>query len=280
MSESGVGSISWLHGLQDYLEFKEDLKSKQFIDLLLRLNYAKDPILQINPMGNFEEFVSNLRKFADNEILHRIQVSKSIDPDFDIRDAFSRGQIQSKVWLAKTLKELDIKADHVLVIGSWIGLITRFIDTLEWKKLRLVDLDRRSCVLSDKAFNLTYLDDYKCKAVAEDINKVELTSKGYTLDIENFSNAAFYSERLTPNLVINTSAEHMSNDWFLQLSYKKLETDPIIVIQSNNLFEIEDHVNSVHSINHMKKIYPMSRILFEGELQLEKYKRFMLIGKI
>ena len=69
-------------------------------------------------------------------------------------------------------------------------------------------------------------------------------------------------------------------DWFHQIRFKKLDSNPIVAIQSNNMFDIEEHVNCVHSVDHMKKKFPMSEVLYEGELQLKGYKRFMLIGKV
>jgi hypothetical protein len=71
----------------------------------------------------------------------------------------------------------------------------------------------------------------------------------------------------------------MNEDWFNKLRFKQLDSNPIVAIQSNNLFEVPEHVNCVHSVDHMKKKFPMKEILFEAELQLKGYKRFMLIGR-
>jgi hypothetical protein len=68
-------------------------------------------------------------------------------------------------------------------------------------------------------------------------------------------------------------------DWYHKFVNRPLETDPLFVIQSNNLHEVPDHINSIHSLNEMKKKFPMTRIEYEGELQLSGYKRYMLIGR-
>ena len=86
-------------------------------------------------------------------------------------------------------------------------------------------------------------------------------------------------EKFTPDLIINTSTEHMTEEWYHQIRFKEMESNPIVAIQSNNMFDGEGHVNCVHSIDHMKKKFPMKEILFEGELQLKGYKRVMLIGR-
>ena len=47
----------------------------------------------------------------------------------------------------------------------------------------------------------------------------------------------------------------------------------------DNLFKVEKNINEVHSIEEMKIKFPMKEILYEGELQLKGYKRFMIIGR-
>jgi hypothetical protein len=82
-----------------------------------------------------------------------------------------------------------------------------------------------------------------------------------------------------PNLIINTSAEHMTEEWFHQIRFKEMESNPIVAIQSNNMFDGEGHINCVYSADHMKKKFPMKEVLYEGELQLKGYKRVMIIGR-
>lgn len=264
--------VGWLHGLQDYLEFKQDTNTKQFIDFLLKLQYAEDTVITINPDSKIKTLTSTIRKFSPNEILDCIH--KIYDRDLEelgIVDAFSRGQIKSKIWMAEELDKLALTNAHVLVIGSWLGLASRFIDRAQWAKIRMLDQDPRCMDISDKIFNLEYLENHLVKGVVGDVDQVHIDTKGYVLPMTG------YEERFNPDLVINTSSEHMSTNWFQQLKYKKLR--PIVVIQSNNLFDIPEHVNAVYSIEHMKKIFNMSKILYEGELQLSGYKRFMLIGR-
>jgi hypothetical protein len=146
-------------------------------------------------------------------------------------------------------------------------------------KFRIVEVDKQACNSSDYIFNLSNLENYKVKAVNANINELTLHKNGYEWDVENFKEGSKYSEKFLPDLIINTSAEHMTEDWFHQIRFKELESDPIVAVQSNNLFDIPEHINCVHSIDHMKKKFPMREILFEGELQLKGYKRVMLIGR-
>jgi hypothetical protein len=115
--------------------------------------------------------------------------------------------------------------------------------------------------------------------VCADINNLTLHKNGYEWKIENFKDNKTYSEKFLPDLIINTSSEHMTEEWFNQLRFKQIESNPIVAIQSNNLLSGDGHINCVHSIDHMKKKFPMKEILYEGELQLKGYKRVMLIGR-
>ena len=50
------------------------------------------------------------------------------------------------------------------------------------------------------------------------------------------------------------------------------------MLQTNNFFEIEEHVNCVKDLHQFSLASPMTEVLYEGELQLEKYCRYMRIG--
>jgi hypothetical protein len=130
-------------------------------------------------------------------------------------------------------------------------------------------------------WNLNFFDllSKKFLLINAYINNLVLHKNGYEWDVENFKENTKYSEKFLPNLIINTSAEHMTEEWYNQIRFKEMESNPIVAIQSNNLFDIPEHINCVHSIDHMKKKFPMREILFEGELQLKGYKRVMLIGR-
>ena len=79
----------------------------------------------------------------------------------------------------------------------------------------------------------------------------------------------------TPNTIINTSCEHIENfhEW-----YDKVPWDKLLCIQSNNYFEIEDHVNCSYDLQAFHADTYMSRVFYKGEIELPKYKRFMKIG--
>ena len=113
-----------------------------------------------------------------------------------------------------------------------------------------------------------------------DINNLEkLYKTGLEFTIKNYSNGNEHFEKRFPSLVVNTSAEHFNEDWYHKFVLRTKDSAPLYVIQSNNLFDVKEHVNCVHSIDEMLKKFPMTRLEYTGEKELYGYKRFMLIGR-
>jgi hypothetical protein len=281
MSEHSLSTVHWLHGLENYFDFVDDQTAKNYVSLLLRLLYAKSPIISVAE-GDQVEFISNLRKFAPNPALDKLQSFywSGRDPAL-VRDLFSRGQVQSKIWLVKELAKVSTSFDNILIVGGWFGQLTLYLKDIVFNKLFVLDSDREACEICDYVFNLGDMSkDWRVKAVCADVDSVTTHSTGYILDVESFKSNKIVNLKYLPDLIINSSAEHMSTKWFDDLRYKQLTSNPLIVIQSNNMFDVPDHINCVHSISHMKKIFPMKEVLFEGELELQGFKRFMLIGRV
>jgi len=310
MNENGNNKVEWLYGLEDYYKFTLKYEISFFIHQLINLSINDDPYPTLKKlsieahklqapewvfsksMGFFVnliqnkhtlvEFASIARYFFENEKLFRmIHSYERNNKDVDIiSDALSRGQIKSKIWLIKELIPIKKHFDNVLIMAGWIGLLkVLYSNRLTYRKMRIIDLDRESCKISDEIVNNQDLHNYKVKSVNCDINNLVCHKNGYEFDIENFKTEEKFTEKFLPNLIVNTSAEHMSEEWFHQIKNKNLESNPILAIQSNNMFDIPEHINCVHSIEHMKKKFPMKEIFYEGELQLKGYKRVMLIGK-
>lgn len=222
------------------------------------------------------------RQYPSDKLFRGINnLIKSEIPRPIINDIFSRGQIRSKIWLLEELNKIEANYDNVLILAGWFGQIKSIYEKkCTYAKMRIVEIDRQACETSDYIFNLSNLENYKVKSIHADINDLKLHKNGYEWNVENFKDGIKYKEKFLPDLVINTSAEHMTEEWFHKIRFKGLESNPIIAIQSNNLFGIPEHINCVYSIDHMKKKFPMREILFEGELQLKGYKRVMIIGRL
>ena len=226
------------------------------------------------------------RQFPSDKIFRGISTYNKLELDPDaLTDALSRSQIKSKIWLVEELEIVRQKLPepvykHVAIFAGWYGQLKSIYDKkLTYRKIRNVEIDRNACEASDYIFNLPELENYKVKSINANINDLTLHKNGYEWDVENFREGTKYSEKFLPDLIINTSAEHMTEEWYNQIRFKNMDSNPIVAIQSNNLFDISDHINCVHSVDHMKKKFPMREVLYEGELQLKGYKRVMLIGR-
>jgi hypothetical protein len=310
MPES-TNSIDCFYGLEEYYKFCGRYDISYFVHELINLIILENPHSTLKKLLNtahnlktqewvfnksvtffinlieknysLVEFASIARYYFENDRLFRIihAYERSNENINVITDALSRSQIKSKIWLIKELTPIKKHFDNVLLMAGWFGQFKQiYSNRMTYRKMRILDFDKNACRISDEIFNANDLNEYKVKSICADINNLTCHKNGYEFDIENFKTNEIYKEKFLPNLIINTSAEHMTEEWFHQIRNKNMETDPIVVIQSNNLFDIPEHINCVHSIDHMKKKFPMKEILYEGELQLKGYKRVMLIGKV
>ena len=276
-------SIAWLQGLSEYFEYSKDEDAKKFIDFLVHMSYAENPVVNMSNSKGMVEFVSSIRKYVPNSIFDIIHKYFREDHNpLALQDAFSRGQILSKIWLATELANVKKDFKAVFLLAGWFGQARLFFDLegISYTEMRVIDIDPVACQVSDQIFNIDQITNYKVKSVELDLTDMSwLYRTGAQYKVKNYTNNTSFAEKLIPDLIINTSAEHFHEDWYHKFVNRPQETDPLFVIQSNNLHEVDDHINSVHSLSEMKKKFPMSRIEYEGELQLSGYKRYMLIGR-
>jgi hypothetical protein len=311
MSEKNSDVVQCLHGLELFFEFQKEKELSEHLHEYVSQYYSEDPYPAFkriitfykNKLKTEEDFQKSLnfavqaikkeidiidliscllRIWPDNEFLKSLhKYGRTVDDISVLIDLLSKSQVQSKIWLVTELAKIKTEFKNVLILAGWYGQLIKYFDSIEFDRIKIVEIDQAACLISDEIFNLGLIQDYKVKAVHANINDLTLTKKGYEFHIENFKNTEQrkFNERFLPDLIINTSAEHMTEAWFNSIRFKEMESNPIVVIQSNNLFDIEEHVNCVYSIDHMKKKFPMREILYEGELQLQGYKRIMLIGR-
>jgi hypothetical protein len=217
------------------------------------------------------QFVAAFKNFFVNET------------DID-KDCFSRGQLQSKLWLVEKLKECNVDLGTVFLCAGWYATLATmlFESNIKVDKIRSFDIDP-NCAKIAEVFNKPWFEDnWRFKASNVDImnfnwSEVPAPSDG---TIGNFyymtdSNSKQVQMRDNPDTIINTSCEHISNftEW-----YNKIPNGKVVVLQSNNYFEVDEHVNCSVDLEDFSRQIPMSSTLYEGELQLEKYTRFMKIG--
>jgi len=214
-----------------------------------------------------------LSRYVDTEFINAFKILHANEVSYD-KDCFSRGQLQSKLWLVDELTKCNEDLGTVFLCAGWYGTLAvmLFEQGLKINKIRSFDLDP-TCAPIAEVFNKKWvMQDWKFKAATGDIHNINW--KSHTYDTLR-SNGTICSLTDYPDTIINTSCEHIENfeSWF-----KNIPTGKLIVLQSNNYFEIKEHVNCSASLEDFSNSCPMTVTLYEGELNLNKYKRFMKIG--
>lgn len=179
-------------------------------------------------------------------------------------DAFSSGQISSKIWLAESLEQAICHYNltnplRICIIGGWYGLIN-FILQVRSKisiiHVRSVDIDIEACKTADIINETWVAKNWQFKSLNVDAN--------------NFDYSHF-------DCVINTVIEHMDQDtWFNNISKGTL-----VALQSNDMIH-PDHINNHKSLSMFDKSYPLSNTFMLKSKDIRypdwNFKRFMKIG--
>ena len=193
-----------------------------------------------------------------------------------LSDAFSSGQLKSKLWLIQKLKDHNLTSlGCVFSCAGWYGVLPFLF-------------------LTDRRFSITrcflFEKDPLSVKIAEDINRCFVTKnwafKAVLQDIQDldYSMACFQTLRANgtavelqavPDTIINTACEHIAN---FDVWWSKIPQGKLIILQNNDYFSLPDHINCVSSIEEFKKQADMD-FLYEGTLNLDSYRRFLLIGR-
>ena len=224
------------------------------------LNNDQFALFRLLQQQTSSQLVEGLRKYKDNT-------------EFNV-DCFSRGQLESKLWLVKELQKTKVDLGTVFLCAGWYATLATmlFESNIKVDKIRSFDIDD-TCIDIAETFNKPWvLADWKFKATTKDIMEIDYNYYCYKSFRANGTECELVD---CPNTIINTSCEHISNftEW-----YNKIPDGKLIVLQSNNYFEVPDHINCSIDLDDFSRQTSMSSTLYEGELQLEKYTRFMKIG--
>jgi hypothetical protein len=206
-------------------------------------------------------FITALKYFYTNNI------------EFD-RDCFSQGQLKSKLWLINELKALDLELGTVFLCAGWYGTLATlmFENNLNLEKIRSFDIDP-SCATIAERFNKPWvMEGWKFKATTKNIFDINYVKDSYTVVKSDGTTEQLSDE---PATIINTSCEHIEN---FDTWYSKIPKGKLVILQTNDYVENEDHVNCSTNLKEFEMQTPMTTCLYSGELQLEKYTRYMRIG--
>ena len=142
------------------------------------------------------------------------------------KDAFSNGQIDSKLWLCRELEKLDWSSKLTHIYGGWYGMLAFLL-------------------LSREKFNVERIEsfdiDESCASVANMLNENWVIKddkfRAYTANC----NGDYLGDS---DLIINTSAEHFpSMDWFTSIP-----SGTRVIVQGNNMPH-DDHYACSNSLD-------------------------------
>ena len=173
----------------------------------------------------------------------------------DILDSFSDNQFKTKLKLVEKLSNYIDKSSEIAILGCWFGSI--LIPYLAPKVKKVIALD---------------LDDAVVRVGKNKLYPHLENVSWSTGDV--FSKVLDYSN---VNCVVNTSCEHMKpmKEW------QYWNKNSYFAVTSNNMTNIEGHINCVNSIEELINQMPSnSKILEHDTIEDSRGQRFLLIGKI
>jgi hypothetical protein len=170
-------------------------------------------------------------------------------------DAFWSGQIKSKEWLIKELEYRNLAPSTIEIHGGWVGVLASMLFQSKIPVQSIISVDIDSHV----------------KHVAEEMNRIEYHQGRFRAEVGDMTN-----RYPVTNVVINTSFEHITQEQYdTWLSH--MFDDQLLVLQSNN-YDVAEHIRIAKDLDEFKAQSKLSSILYAGELDLPKYKRFMIMG--
>jgi hypothetical protein len=215
-----------------------------------------------------------LEEYTNSSFVYALKYMDREQINFD-EDCLSRGQLQSKLWLVDELKNIGVDLGVVFLCAGWYGTLATlmFESGIHFEKIRSFDIDPTVDTIAE-IFNKPYvMDNWKFKSSCQDIHDIDFKENhGYRVYKTNGEPEILWD---TPDTIINTSCEHINNfeEW-----YAKIPNGKLVILQCNDYVEIEEHVNCHETLQGFEKQTPLEVELFSGEIQLDKYKRYMRIG--
>ena len=176
-------------------------------------------------------------------------------------ESFWGGQLWSKTWLIEHLEknERSITNASIVIHGGWNGVLASmlFNSNLGIKHITSVDIDP-SCETTALTINKRQEIDGKFIAITADMCKYEYNK--------------------IPDIVINTSCEHITQDQY-DIWLKNIPSKATVVLQSNNYFSLKEHINCSKTLEDFQNKSRL-KIKFADELNLPyvDYTRYMIIG--
>lgn len=259
--------------LKDLLEIELDRgridKSTQFLKILLNqfIDYKVDT----------RKHLQYICHTIDDKFLKDLSIFSLYHKDQNVNDFLSVGQVESKIWLIEVLQKFSyLNFTKIAIYGCWYGfLVPFFIEILKTKFIRGFDIDVNSYYRSEQYLAQYVSNNWQYKAVLQDVNEIHVNNNELCYTTRNIDNLDI-QEINKFDLIVNTSSEHMSDQWIT--NFKK---DQIILIQTNNMNHLEEHINCCESLDYaIEKYSKYGEIIWAGsKTMVTDYERYMIILK-
>lgn len=219
-----------------------------------------DPTVQ-----SFKDILDGLAVLYESPFIRDVRDTVLAFPDSAIGVALNKKQTACKKWLVEEL--FDACGPHpgtIHILAGWYGVLGAMLladPRLDIEQLTVLDIDP-DCEPVALSLNATHARRGRFRFRQHDILDLDYSAPPAGIDL--------------PDVLINTSCEHLDrfDEW-----YAGLPSEPLLVLQSNNYVAIPEHVNCVSDLGTFAEQAPMRELLYEGELKLDKYTRFMRIGR-
>lgn len=174
-----------------------------------------------------------------------------------LNGSFTPDLIQSKVWLLTELARIAPRVGTIYVLGSWygnLGVLLALDPVIQYKRLINVEKNKKFLQASERIQDHLGMD-----------NTEYMFTDANNLDYRQLGNNG---------VVINTSLTGMQGQaWF-----DNIPAGTLVVMQSRD----NDPGDAVHSTQDIVDRFPLSEIIYDGELKLQDpetaYTRYMVIG--
>ena len=225
----------------------------------------------------YQTIMAGIASYRDDMFMRDMLDAVAADPD-DTNFAYSlnKNQLASKNWLIQRLQSsAGERFDTIVVLGGWYGTLSAMLlqdHRFDIGRVISIDMDP-ACEDKARRVNRTGVSQGKFFAVTGDMLTLAYgTMKLPTRDAHGRGTVV----EIRPDLLINTSCEHVSDfeGW-----YRRIPDGLLLVLQSNDYFDCDEHLNCVADIQSFRDQAPMHELLYAGTLPRKRYSRFMLIGR-
>lgn len=179
-------------------------------------------------------------------------------PSINWVDALSRNQIKSKLWLLEKMDQQGwLRSDSkLLLVGGWVGILPLLLAIKDFQVEEIVNIDL-DVTVHTAARRLNDQSGFSFRSIKADIRSLDM---------------AHYKDYIIVDTIVEHFADH--RDWL-----KTLPSSTRVVLQGNDMFGLDDHVNCHDNLYEFEASCDLPVIHYRGFKELHRCNRFMLLGE-